>query len=157
VCKGKTWTDEDTGDQVPFSVADLVGFDYVLDVGCADAPLEFALLSPDDLTCSEWLDINEATAGIICSEECTDTCKGVIDNVYAGCSATDTTTSSDDGDVLTAQEIEFGASSFRNDDCNVYADTKSFKTASTSAAQVISSSRIMGALLCLSFRYFLSF
>jgi hypothetical protein len=62
----------------------------------------------------------------MCSEECTDTCKAIIDNVYAGCSAMDTTTN-DGGDVSTAQEIESASSIFRNDDCNNYADTKSFK------------------------------
>jgi hypothetical protein len=51
----------------------------------------------------------------MCSEECTDTCKAIIDNVYAGCSAMDTTTN-DGGDVSTAQEIESASSIFRNDD-----------------------------------------
>jgi hypothetical protein len=139
----------------------LLGFGPLLAVGCKDAPLEFALSSPEDLTCSEWLDINQVAAHLMCSEECTDTCKAIIDNVYAGCSATDTTTS-DDGDDVSAQVSESAASILRNDDCNNYADTESFKADASyaktdaSTAQVISSSRIMEALLCLSFCSFLA-
>jgi hypothetical protein len=38
VCKGNTLTDEDTGDEVPFSAATpLLGFGSLLDEGCEDA------------------------------------------------------------------------------------------------------------------------
>jgi hypothetical protein len=130
-CKGNTLTDDATGVEAPFSPANLLGLGTLLKEGCEDVPLEFAFSNPNDLTCSEWLDINQFTAFFVCSEECTDTCKAIIDNVYAGCSATDTITNFDDGDVSTAQEIEFFASISRNDDCDNFADTKSFKTESS--------------------------
>ena len=76
----------------------LVGIDPFVgeEEACAEAPLGFALSSSDDLPCSGWLDIDAFSAILSCSKECTDTCKGIIDNVYAGCSAMDTSTSHDE-------------------------------------------------------------
>ena len=87
------------------------------------------------MTCSDWLDLDSLSAVLFCSKECTDSCKGIIDNVYAVCSATDTTATGDDGELSTAQEIEFGVSFVRNDDCNDYADTKSFKGSDPTAEE----------------------
>jgi hypothetical protein len=63
----KTMTDEDTSDQVPFSATNLHELSLLLNEACADAPIEFALSSPDDLTCSDWLNIDGAFLQLFCA------------------------------------------------------------------------------------------
>jgi hypothetical protein len=145
-CKGGATTDEETGEEEPYSPAELLGIGLLMDEGCADTATEVVLSTPG-VTCDDWLVIDSFSAIFLCSVECTDNCKEIIDAVHAACSATSTRTD-DLGKTMTAQQAQDGLTMFRNSDCNDYADTVSFTGAgSSSSAQVISSSRIIGAAL----------
>mmetsp|Transcript_9677 Transcript_9677/g.11335 ORF Transcript_9677/g.11335 Transcript_9677/m.11335 type:complete len:220 (+) Transcript_9677:191-850(+) len=79
-------------------------------------------------TCNSVMDTNSIATTFICSvfgdaeidDECSDFCKGIIDDLYATCASTDTWGGTTITQGAAALEI------VRSDSCNTYAATKSF-------------------------------
>uniref|UniRef100_A0A7S2HBF5 Folate receptor-like domain-containing protein n=1 Tax=Helicotheca tamesis TaxID=374047 RepID=A0A7S2HBF5_9STRA len=135
VCNGKTITTED-GEE-PYSLTSaIMGYGFLVPATCSDTLIDW-MLSRNDLPCSEWLALNAAGSLLLCSEECTDQCKAIINKVYATCNENDTV-EDEDGRTITAREVEQGLTLFRDAECDEHAKSLSFEGETpTSPAYII--------------------